>query len=154
MFSSLNMSVVTWQHLSRIVSSTWLPALETLPASTGTPPPHQVKTLFSLVNQSETILSSNWSIMNNTFFWFVNFEQNSLIGELEIRNNKWYTISSSVSTSQYHLSDQYYDICIRRASGKCSICFSPYIISTTTGTASSFGLSAGKINFTHEKDCS
>ena len=48
-----------------------------------------------------------------------------------------------MSSSQYHLSDQYYDICIRRESGKCSICFSPNIVSSTTGTASSYGLGAG-----------
>ena len=48
-----------------------------------------------------------------------------------------------MSSSQYHLSDQYYDICIRRESGKCSVCFSPYIVSTSTSTASSYGLGAG-----------
>ena len=61
----------------------------------------------------------------------------------EIASFNWDTSSSSVSTSQYHLSDQYYDICIRRESGKCSICFSPNIVSSTTGTASSYGLGAG-----------
>ena len=39
------------------------------------------------------------------------------------------------------MSSQYYDICIRRARSYCSVCYSPYITSTTT--ASSFGISAG-----------
>ena len=44
----------------------------------------------------------------------------------------------------YHLSDQYYDICIRRARGYCSICYSPQISNTATNVieGSSFGLSA------------
>ena len=44
----------------------------------------------------------------------------------------------------YHLSDQYYDICIRRARGHCSICYSP-VVSNTAANAiegSSFGLGA------------
>ena len=79
-----------------------------------------------------------------------------------IASFNWDTSSTSVSSSQYHLSDQNYDICIRRASGKCSICFSPYVISTTTGTASSYGLSAGltfilkisSTSFCHRFQCS
>merc|ERR1719225_478696 len=55
-----------------------------------------------------------------------------------IASFNWDTSSSSVSSSQYHLSSQYYDICIRRARSYCSICYDPYISSTTT--ASSFGL--------------
>ena len=51
--------------------------------------------------------------------------------------------SASVSTTQYHLTSQYYDICIRRARTSCSICYSPQIFSNTPGTASSYGLSAG-----------
>ena len=50
-----------------------------------------------------------------------------------------------MSSSQYHLTSQFYDICIRRARSYCSVCYSPQIISTTTGTASSYGLSAGSI---------
>ena len=44
----------------------------------------------------------------------------------------------------YHLSDQYYDICFRRARGYCSICYSPQISNTATNVieGSSFGLSA------------
>merc|ERR1712203_957609 len=43
------------------------------------------------------------------------------------------------------LSSQFYDICIRRARSYCSVCYSPGITSTTTGTAASYGLSAGSI---------
>merc|ERR1712025_1087436 len=42
------------------------------------------------------------------------------------------TATGSVATSQTHLSNQYYSICIRRARGYCSLCFSPEITSTTT----------------------
>ena len=44
----------------------------------------------------------------------------------------WDTTSTTIAASQTHLSHQYYDICIRRARGYCSICYSPYIASTTT----------------------
>merc|ERR1712029_583929 len=53
------------------------------------------------------------------------------------------TATSSVATSQTHLSNQYYSICIRRARGYCSLCFSPEITSTTTTNAASYGLSGG-----------
>ena len=47
----------------------------------------------------------------------------------------------------YHLANQYYDICIRRARSYCSICFSPEIILSpgiaTTGY--SYGISAGSV---------
>merc|ERR1719216_381226 len=62
-----------------------------------------------------------------------------------IASFNWNTASTSVSSSQYHLSSQYYDICIRRARSYCSICYSPSITSTTTGTAASYGLSAGSV---------
>merc|ERR1711936_9253 len=62
-----------------------------------------------------------------------------------IASFNWDTSASTVSSSQAHLSIQYYDICIRRARSYCSICYSPQILSTTTGTASSYGLSAGSI---------
>merc|ERR1712223_1607120 len=52
----------------------------------------------------------------------------------------WDTSASSVASSQTHLSSQYYDICIRRARSYCSVCYSPYVSSTTA--ASSFGVSA------------
>ena len=54
----------------------------------------------------------------------------------------WDTSATTVSASQYHLSDQYYDICIRRTRSYCSVCFSPYITSTITGIASSYGVGA------------
>merc|ERR1712117_388891 len=53
--------------------------------------------------------------------------------------------STTVATTQYHLSNQYYDICIRRARGYCSLCFSPEITSTTTTNVASFGISAGSV---------
>jgi len=58
-----------------------------------------------------------------------------------IASFNWDTSASSVSSSQAHLSSQYYDICIRRARSYCSICYSVAISSTTA--ASSYGLSAG-----------
>merc|ERR1712115_341774 len=48
------------------------------------------------------------------------------------------TQSTTVAATQYHLSNQYYDICIRRARGYCSLCFSPEITSTTTTNSASF----------------
>jgi len=65
-----------------------------------------------------------------------------------IASFNWDTSSSSVSSSQAHLSSQYYDICIRRARSYCSICYSPQITSTTTGTAASYGLGAGSVDAT------
>ena len=55
----------------------------------------------------------------------------------------WDTSASTVATSQTHLVNQYYDICIRRTRSYCSICYTPAVISTITGTSSSYGLSAG-----------
>merc|ERR1712012_46336 len=55
------------------------------------------------------------------------------------------TQSTTVAATQYHLSNQYYDICIRRARGYCSLCFSPEITSTTTTNSASFGISAGSV---------
>jgi len=55
----------------------------------------------------------------------------------------WDTSASTVATSQTHLVNQQYDVCIRRSRSYCSICYTPYIISSTTGTGSSYGLSAG-----------
>ena len=54
----------------------------------------------------------------------------------------WDTSASTVATSQTHLVNQYYDICIRRTRSYCSICYTPAIISSTTGTSSSYGLGA------------
>ena len=53
--------------------------------------------------------------------------------------------------TQFHLSDQYYNICIRRTQGYCSLCLSPQILhSGTPGTSpvtegASFGVSAGSV---------
>jgi len=55
----------------------------------------------------------------------------------------WDTSASTVSSSQTHLVNQQYDVCIRRARSYCSVCYTPYIISSTTGTPASYGLSAG-----------
>ena len=47
--------------------------------------------------------------------------------------------------TQYHLADQYYDICIRRARGYCAVCYSPEVIHSATAAVtegSSFGVSA------------
>merc|ERR1711936_726184 len=59
-----------------------------------------------------------------------------------IASFNWDTSSSTVSTTQAHLTSQYYDICLRRARSYCSVCYSPAITNTAT-SASSFGLSAG-----------
>ena len=61
----------------------------------------------------------------------------------KIASFNWDTTATSVGTSQVHLSNQYYDICIRRARSYCSICYDPYISSTTA--SSSFGLGANAI---------
>jgi len=50
--------------------------------------------------------------------------------------------ATSVSTSQTHLSSQYYDICFRRNRQYCSLCFFPVIKGSSTTAAGSFGLSA------------
>jgi len=55
----------------------------------------------------------------------------------------WDTSASTVAKSQTHLVNQYYDICIRRTRSYCSICYTPQIISSITGTGSSYGVSAG-----------
>jgi len=59
---------------------------------------------------------------------------------------------TAVTSAVTHLSNQHYDICIRRASGYCYICYSPTIIAAITaaiGTpasaAISFGLSISSI---------
>jgi len=62
-----------------------------------------------------------------------------------IASFNWDTSSATVSATQYHLTSQYYDICIRRARTSCSICYSPQIASAAPGTASSYGLGAGSV---------
>ena len=51
-------------------------------------------------------------------------------------------LTTTTALANAHLSDQNYDICIRRARGYCSICFSPVVTTTTAAQGSSFGLSA------------
>jgi hypothetical protein len=63
-----------------------------------------------------------------------------------IANFNWDTTATTLTTtSQYHLSSQYYDICFRRTRGYCSICFSPQIIGTSTSAGSSYGLGASAV---------
>ena len=63
-----------------------------------------------------------------------------------IASFNWDTSVTTVSADTHiHLSSQQYDICIRRARSYCSVCYSPQIISTTTGTASSYGVSASSL---------
>merc|ERR1712238_390054 len=57
---------------------------------------------------------------------------------------------TAVTSAVTHLSNQHYDICIRRASGSCYICYSPTIIAATLAAIGtpiiaqiSFGLSIG-----------
>ena len=48
-----------------------------------------------------------------------------------------------MSSSQTHLTSQYYDICIRRARSYCSVCFTPYIATVASPfSVASYGLSA------------
>ena len=51
-------------------------------------------------------------------------------------------LDSNTALTSAHLSNQRYDICIRRASGYCSICYTPHVLSTAADAASSFGISA------------
>ena len=52
-------------------------------------------------------------------------------------------LTASTAVNNAHLSDQNYNICIRRAENFCSICFAPVVRSATAGSATSFGVSAG-----------
>ena len=61
-----------------------------------------------------------------------------------IASFNWDTSASSIATSQTHLSNQYYDICIRRTRSYCSVCYSPVITSTTI--QSSYGLGASSLD--------
>merc|ERR1712115_177719 len=55
------------------------------------------------------------------------------------------TTTTTVASSQHHLSSQYYDICIRRTRSYCSVCFSPYVVSSITGIASSYGVGGSSL---------
>ena len=59
--------------------------------------------------------------------------------------------AQAASTSQqYHLSNQHYDICIRRRQGYCSMCFSPYLVYASPSTlSSSYGLGSGSAAAIH-----
>merc|ERR1712241_605988 len=54
-------------------------------------------------------------------------------------------LTTTTALANAHLSNQDYDICIRRARGYCSVCFSPVVTTTTAGSATSWGLAAGAI---------
>jgi len=51
----------------------------------------------------------------------------------------WKT-TEAATNNQDHLSDQYYDICIRRSNMHCQICYSPYIASNAAIHTTTFGL--------------
>merc|ERR1719422_2088736 len=59
----------------------------------------------------------------------------------------WDTTQTAATSvpNQFHLSDQYYDICFRRTRGYCSICFSPQIVGAAAGQATSYGISSCNI---------
>ena len=59
----------------------------------------------------------------------------------KIASFNWDTSASTVASTQYHLANQYYDICIRRERNKCSVCFDPVITGTAATAAASYGLS-------------
>merc|ERR1711997_1040231 len=65
--------------------------------------------------------------------------------------NFGFPTTGAVTAQVTHLSNQHYDICIRRASGSCYICYSPTIIVTGIAIGTpiaaqiSFGLSIGGI---------
>merc|ERR1712083_865593 len=60
-----------------------------------------------------------------------------------IQNFGWPTSATTVTSKVTHLSNQVYDICIRRASGYCIICYSQAITGTADSVTAqhSFGLS-------------
>merc|ERR1712228_99770 len=58
-----------------------------------------------------------------------------------IQNFAFPTSATTVTSGVTHLSSQKYDICIRRASGYCYICYSEWTTGTAVIAQSSFGLS-------------
>jgi len=52
----------------------------------------------------------------------------------------WDTSATTVAATQVHLSSQFYDICIRRQKSYCSLCLSPEISPSSTGSAGSYGV--------------
>ena len=73
-----------------------------------------------------------WSFLVVIFFCDTLYLSNVVIGT--IANFGWDTSQTSQASvlEQYHLSDQYYTICIRRSRGYCSICYSPRILGILT----------------------
>lgn len=64
----------------------------------------------------------------------------------KVQNFAFPTSSTTVTTAVTHLSNQKYEICIRRAAGYCYICYSPKSSTgTTAAIQQSFGLSIGGI---------
>jgi len=74
-----------------------------------------------------------------------------------IQNFGWPSTATTVTSAVTHLSNQRYDICIRRGSGYCYICYSPTISGTAVIAQISFGLSVGTIDATaganQDTDC-
>merc|ERR1711981_502218 len=72
----------------------------------------------------------------------------------KIASFNWDTTNTGVTLTemvkQIHLTSQYYDICIRRSRGYCSVCFSPELIGTANGETSSYGISASNPGSTIE----
>jgi len=50
------------------------------------------------------------------------------------------TAAIGADTTITHLSDQHYDICFRRASGRCTLCFSPTVENAAGDVPASYGL--------------
>ena len=63
-----------------------------------------------------------------------------------IASFNWDTSASTVASTQYHLANQNYDICIRRARGYCSVCYDPVITGTAATAAASYGLSGSGLD--------
>merc|ERR1712001_104931 len=58
----------------------------------------------------------------------------------KVQNFGYPTTTTTVTSSTTHLSSQKYDICIRRASGYCYICYSTWTAGTAVIALGSFGL--------------
>jgi len=63
-----------------------------------------------------------------------------------IQNFGWPTTAATVTAGVTHLSNQKYDICVRRGAGYCYICYSPTITGAAVDSQISFGLSAALAN--------
>jgi len=58
----------------------------------------------------------------------------------------WDTTTTTIASTQVHLSNQYYDICVRRQRSYCSLCLSPQVLSTADDVASSYGLGSSSVD--------